>query len=335
MNENADPADIFRQESAELLEQLEQALLDLEQRPGDHDLIDTAFRALHTIKGSGAMFGFEQVAAFTHEFESAFDRVRKGEAAPDPELIAVALNAKDFIRAQIERPDETDAVIGVCILADLRKLFADAEARAPIEPPAETAGEPAVALTTWRLAFRFNKDVLVNGSNPLLLLDELRGLGDCRVTVRCDRVPPLGEMEPDACYLEWEVILTMAHPRSAIDDVFMFVVDDMELKVEAVDPGAIDGVAKRRPSRRRPPPRLRPRPRRRRRTPIMRPERLKRRPSAPGGMEASTIRVPAERLDEMMDRVGELVIAQARLTPARRGERADAAPRASPKRSSA
>ena len=84
MNENADPADIFRQESAELLEQLEQALLDLEQSPGDHDLIDTAFRALHTIKGSGAMFGFEQVAAFTHEFESAFDRVRKGEAAPDP-----------------------------------------------------------------------------------------------------------------------------------------------------------------------------------------------------------------------------------------------------------
>jgi two-component system chemotaxis sensor kinase CheA len=83
MNENADPADIFRQESAELLEQLEQALLDLEQSPDDHDLIDTAFRALHTIKGSGAMFGFEQVAAFTHEFESAFDRVRKGEAAPD------------------------------------------------------------------------------------------------------------------------------------------------------------------------------------------------------------------------------------------------------------
>ena len=157
MNENADPADIFRQESAELLEQLEQALLDLEQSPGDHDLIDTAFRALHTIKGSGAMFGFEQVAAFTHEFESAFDRVRKGEAAPDHELIAIALNAKDFIRSQIERPEETDAVIGVCILADLRKLFADAQARAPIEraagerepsrPPSRRPGVSASAST--------------------------------------------------------------------------------------------------------------------------------------------------------------------------------------------
>jgi two-component system chemotaxis sensor kinase CheA len=142
MNENADPADIFRQESAELLEQLEQALLDLEQSPDDHDLIDTAFRALHTIKGSGAMFGFEQVAAFTHEFESAFDRVRKGEAAPDQELIAIALNAKDFIRSQIERPEETDAVIGVCILADLRRLFADADARAPLEAPSPREAAP-------------------------------------------------------------------------------------------------------------------------------------------------------------------------------------------------
>jgi two-component system chemotaxis sensor kinase CheA len=318
MNENADPADIFRQESVELLEQLEQALLDLEQSPGDHDLINTAFRALHTIKGSGAMFGFEQVAAFTHEFESAFDRVRKGEAAPDHELIAIALNAKDFIRSQIERPEETDAVIGVCILADLRKLFANAGARAPLEaPPASEAGppsEPATKLATWRLGFRFNKDVLVNGSNPLLLLDELRGLGECRVTVHCDRVPPLAEMEPDACYLEWEAVLTMAHPRSAIDDVFVFVLDEMELKVEAVD--AVEAVAAEAavatPETGAPIPQA---------AASSAPAHADHAGGAPetaakraGGMETSTIRVPAERLDEMMDRVGELVIAQARLT---------------------
>jgi two-component system chemotaxis sensor kinase CheA len=315
MNENADPADIFRQESAELLEQLEQALLDLEQRPGDHDLIDTAFRALHTIKGSGAMFGFEQVAAFTHEFESAFDRVRKGEAAPDQELIAIALNAKDFIRSQIEKPEETDAVIGVCILADLRKLFADAQARAPIETPPANASEPAAKSatksTTWRLRFRFNKDVLVNGSNPLLLLDELRGLGDCRVTVHCDRVPSLAEMEPGACYLDWEAVLTMAHPRSAIDDVFMFVADDMELKVEEVDAAAADAVNVA-PQSAAPIPQVTacPAPANTDHAGAAVETSLKR----AGGMETSTIRVPAERLDEMMDRVGELVIAQARLT---------------------
>jgi len=308
MNENADPADIFRQESAELLEQLEQALLDLEQSPDDHDLIDTAFRALHTIKGSGAMFGFEQVAAFTHEFESAFDRVRKGEAAPDQELIAIALNAKDFIRSQIERPEETDAVIGVCILADLRRLFADADARAPLEAPSPREAAPPRPSETWRLSFRFNKDVLINGANPLLLLDELRGLGECRVTVHCDRVPPLADMEPDACYLEWEAVLTMAHSRSAIDDVFMFVADDMDLKVEAIDAAAAVAA----PEAAAPLPQTAASPT---------PARADHAGGAPetaakraGGVETSTIRVPAERLDEMMDRVGELVIAQARLT---------------------
>ena len=89
--------------------------------------------------------------------------------------------------------------------------------------------------------------MLVNGSNPLLLLDELRGLGECRVTVHCDRVPSLAEMEPDACYLEWEAVLTMAHPRSAIDDVFMFVADDMELKVEAVEAAAAVAAPRPRP----------------------------------------------------------------------------------------
>jgi len=303
MSENADPADIFRQESAELLELLEQALLDLERSPGDRDLINTAFRALHTIKGSGAMFGFDQVAAFTHEFESAFDRVRKGEAAPDRELIAIALNAKDFIRSQIERPEEADAVIGVCILADLRKLVAAAGVGSPPEVaparPAEGTSEPS----TWRLRFRFDKDVLVNGANPLLLIDELRSLGECRATVDCARVPALDEIEPDACYLDWDVLFTTEHPRSVIDDVFLFVLDEMELKVEPVAAG--ETAAPAAPTSDAPS------------TPVhAEPAAGASEASAKraGAKETSTIRVPAERLDEMMDRVGELVIAQARLT---------------------
>ena len=310
MNENTDPTDIFRQEAAELLEQLEQALLDLEQSPDDRDLVNTAFRALHTIKGSGAMFGFEQVAAFAHEFESAFDRVRKGETAADHDLIAIALNAKDFIRSQIERPEETDAVIGVCILADLRKLIAGAGGRASPAPEASPR-EPAGALATWRLRIRFNKDVLINGSNPLLLLDELRGLGECRVTVLCDAVPPLADMEPDGCYLGWDVLLTMSHPRSAIDEVFMFVLDDMQLRVEPADvvgkiaaPDIRAGAVPAAPVAHAAPPPAHPE-----HAAGAHETSAKR-----GGKEASTIRVPAERLDEMMDRVGELVIAQARLT---------------------
>ena len=86
-----DPAAVFRQEAAELFEVLEAALLDLGQNPDDRALVDSAFRALHTIKGSGAMFGFDKVATFTHEFETAFERVRKGEIKPTQDLVSVAL----------------------------------------------------------------------------------------------------------------------------------------------------------------------------------------------------------------------------------------------------
>lgn len=118
-----DPADIFRQEASELFETLEGALLDLGLRPDDRDLVDSAFRALHTIKGSGAMFGFDQVAAFTHEFETAFDLVRKGEIRPTHDLISVALAAKDYIRALIETPESTDPIIGAAILDDLKQFM--------------------------------------------------------------------------------------------------------------------------------------------------------------------------------------------------------------------
>src|SRR5690349_18153623 len=104
----SDAAQTYRQEAVELLEQLEQALLDLEHTPGDSDLVNTAFRALHTIKGSGAMFGFDAVAGFTHHVETAFDRVRKGQVAVSAPLIAVTLAAKDHIRGLIDRPDSTD-----------------------------------------------------------------------------------------------------------------------------------------------------------------------------------------------------------------------------------
>jgi len=89
-----DPIDIFRTEAAELLDCLEATLLDLGEKPDSTALIDTAFRALHTIKGSGAMFGFDRVAAFTHDFETAFDLVRQGKVPASVELVNVSLSAR-------------------------------------------------------------------------------------------------------------------------------------------------------------------------------------------------------------------------------------------------
>src|SRR6201997_3613415 len=144
-----EPTEVFRPEAAELFETLEAALLDLCQRPDDRELVDQAFRALHTIKGSGAMFGFDKVAAFTHEFETAFEKVRKGEIKPTQELISVALAAKDYIRALIEAPDSTDSIIGDAILDDLKQFVAPgaqhADAAPKLEAGLDTKAEAAPA----------------------------------------------------------------------------------------------------------------------------------------------------------------------------------------------
>jgi two-component system chemotaxis sensor kinase CheA len=300
-----DPAEVFRQEASELFEALESALLDLGLRPDDKDLVDTAFRALHTIKGSGAMFGFDEVASFTHEFETAFDRVRKGEIKPDQDLISVALAAKDYIRALIEAPDSTDSIIGDGILGDLHRLV-EPHAHPNIE--ARSAGKlppPVEARTGWQLHIEFDSDILRNGSNPLDLLEDLGKLGACFVMALTDDVPFLDELDPEHCFLKWDVTLHSDCERAAIDDVFIFVQDEMKLDCVPIAAACIPALLPERidtPAATTPPPDagtdpIRPTPARRW-----------------DDKANATVRVQAERLDELMDRVGELVIAQARLS---------------------
>jgi two-component system chemotaxis sensor kinase CheA len=318
MTTTLDPTEIFRQEAAELFDVLESALLDLGSRPDDRELVDTAFRALHTIKGSGAMFGFDAVAAFTHEFESAFDRVRKGEIKPSQDLISVALAAKDYIRALIEAPESTDSIIGDAILDDLRRFVSPGE---QVETGSSTVVESAVTSAAglgWQLHLEFDGDILRNGSNPLDLLDDLRKLGACFVTALVDDVPLLDELEPDYCFLKWDITLHGDCDRAAIDDVFMFVMDEIKLDclpLVGTDEAPLVPVAK---------PagyalQLDPEPDNK---PAILPEQIKPAAAAPKRDEQrraddkgiATVRVQAERLDELMDRVGELVIAQARLS---------------------
>ena len=311
-----DPTEVFRQEASELFETLEGALLDLCQRPDDRELVDSAFRALHTIKGSGAMFGFTEVASFVHEFETAFDRVRKGLSPATPDLIAIALDAKDHVHTLIETPQAAGSE-GESILQRLRALVSGKATPAVMAEPAPEAVAPTVTPPAtgkrWRLRFTLPKDALLYGTNPLLLLEEIRAIGPCEITVLTDRIPPLDDLDPETTYLAWQVDLTADDPAAAIDDVFLFLRDGMDLSLVPLTeestvagpanvadplPASADFVAD-----------------------VSLPM-VKR----PGKAEAqqltgvaekstsSSLRVPAERLDELMDRVGELVIAQARLT---------------------
>lgn len=330
-----DPSQIFRQEAQDLFEQLEGALLDLERTPSDRDLVNTAFRALHTIKGSGSMFGFEALARFTHHLETAFDRVRNGDVEANGELISLTLAAMDHMRGLLDaRTDQPDTV-GERLIERLEAVVGQrlSQSEAVFSGRQEPLAQAEAA--TYRIRFRLPPDSLDRGTNPLLLLDELRGLGECAVVGLTDMVPPLEEMAPGTCSIGWDVMLTTPSPRSAIDDVFIFVIDDMELQVERV----IDEAAEA--------PRL---------GEILvdrgdvAPERLAaaleqqrplgdllvargdisgdalksalseqkhlRRVTAEPRTQATTnesIRIQAQHLDELMDRVGELVIAQARL----------------------
>uniref|UniRef100_Q07HI9 Chemotaxis protein CheA n=1 Tax=Rhodopseudomonas palustris (strain BisA53) TaxID=316055 RepID=Q07HI9_RHOP5 len=314
-----DPTEVFRQEASDLFEALEGALLDLGSRPDDRELIDTAFRALHTIKGSGAMFGFDKVASFTHEFETAFDQVRKGEITASHDLISVALSAKDYIRALIEAPASTDSEIGDAILDDLRR-FVDPRTAPPAGTPAPSARTaPQAPSHGWQLHLQFDRDVLRNGSNPLDYLEDLRKLGNAFAIARTEDVPLLDELEPELCFLHWDVTLTSDCDRAAIEDVFMFVRDEMSLTCTPLQSAAIlEAVASEAvvdaPSL----------------VPDVDPPiaaekdagraaaRIERRSDEPNrrwdDKVMPTVRVQAQRLDELMDRVGELVIAQARLS---------------------
>jgi len=318
-----DPVAVFRTEAAECLEAIEAGLLDLNHDLENKDLVDAVFRGLHTLKGSGAMFGFEALAAFTHHCETAFDRVRKGEVPATAELVAAVLAAQDHMQALVEQPDADHGDTGHKLLAQLQaavggKVEAKEAAAPAAAAPAVTAIAPAKKTTTWRIRFSLPANAMANGTNPLGLLDELRDLGECAVRANTSGIPPLDDLVPTELYVSWDVVLTSEQDRSAIDDVFIFVMDDMELDVQEIagpqaapvdtkkDVAAAAPVAAVTPAA----------------SPEFRPVEavpVKRETPAPAQAAAQAkaqenVRVPAERLDELMDRVGELVIAQSRLS---------------------
>ncbi|NHT77837.1 chemotaxis protein CheA [Rhizobiaceae bacterium CRRU44] len=318
-----DPVQVFRMEAAELFVVIEEGLLDLLGDLSNQAQIDAVFRGLHTLKGSGSMFGFEALAAFTHHCETAFDRVRKGEVPATAELVAAVLEAQDHMKALVDTPNGDHEATGNGLLAKLQAAVGAKAAQgcvvaAPL--PAAVAGTSsaaAPAATRWRLRFRLPVNAMANGTNPLGLLDELADLGDCTIKADTSAIPSLDAIEPDDLHIGWTVELTTTQPqpRAAIEDVFIFVMDDMEMVLEEVSSAPAPAVASA------PTPALAP-------TSVALPladaapsEPARAVNTAPAIADAKqtkpaaeNVRVPAERLDELMDRVGELVIAQSRLS---------------------
>ena len=314
----------FVEEAREQIEGLEALLLDLEQG-ATAEAVDSVFRVLHTLKGSGAMFGFTELARFTHHFEEAFDRVREGRIGVDSRLVSLSLQARDHMRALLELGGDGPeaAALGATpaaarLLAELAALVGAAATVAPADPA--TGGSPETSPSgqlpgerVWRVAFRPGQNALRNGMRPDLLMAELAGLG--RVlseVVDTSAVPGLDEIDPMSSYLGWTMQLATSEPRTAIEAVFVFA-DDADLTLtdegevpaaptetvsEGQDRPAEEGEAGPASAAAQP-----------ESSPAQRQATAARTAEAVG----ETIRVPAGRLDEIVDQLGELVIAHARL----------------------
>jgi two-component system chemotaxis sensor kinase CheA len=267
------------------------------------------------------MFGFEELAAFTHDLETAFDEVRNGRLEVSSALIDLTLAALDQIRAMLEEGKGVagaDPVACGEILAKARLLTGIAESRGSRQKAAFPAKCPTVQggeVREWSIRFAPGPDFMMNGANPVLLFAELRQLGGLSVRAGMAAVPPIGEMDPERCYVTWEMVLATAAGRDAIRDVFIFVEDNCELIIEPVLKLAEDSVPSGEDSS---PPAstLAPADAADRTAMVLEEKRTmsggRRHYDSPDN--ASSLRVPAAKLDQFVNLVGELVTVQARLS---------------------
>ncbi|WP_236234800.1 chemotaxis protein CheA [Pseudomonas tohonis] len=238
----------FIAESRELLQQMEDALLQIEQSPDDPELINAIFRAAHTIKGSSGLFGFDSIVAFTHVAESVLDRVRAGELPFGADLSALMLLVGDHLVGLVnhlaEGRDlaELPEVMGIHEAELVQRLSQYLDATPAAAADATAAGctpAPAegVASRHWHLSLRFGADSLRNGMDPVAFLRYLATFGDLlHIEPVIDHLPSFDALDPEACYLGLEVAFTTEADQAVIEGAFDFVREDGRIRI--LPPGA-------------------------------------------------------------------------------------------------
>lgn len=334
----------FVEEAADLIENLEAAVLELEDRPTDASIVQRIFRIMHTLKGNSSMFGFTQIDRFTHHMETIYDQIRSNEREVTRTVLDLTLRSVDHLRSLLREAGQEGAEV-MAEQEELMRVMSDIiegrstalsakkdGAASPAEPKgeAEAAAEPAPAapaapegqFVTFYVRYAPVSDIFSNGTNPLYQVDELCALGQSLVFPRMDKVPKLEQMDPSFCYTSWEAIVATQKGQNAIDDVFIFVEGDSDLEVQHLAAGNLleqqefVGAAKQlfQSSEKT----------------VGYDEIRKIVPSQPQvqrqetqsgtkrpavkDTSISSIRVASEKLDELMNLVSELVTTQARLT---------------------
>lgn len=308
------PIETYLQEAEELLADIEQSALTLGAEDTCVETVNRLFRAFHTIKGSGAMCGLRTVADFTHHVESLLDRVREGTVTVSPELTDVVLAAADQIKRLLAaeqggKPVDAESTRTLIErVEELSDMPPGPGCLAANRPPCEETSPHQGTRQTWRICFHPEPGLLACGGNPVLLFRDLARLGACEIEAHTEDVPALDEIQSDLCYIWWSLTLQSTADENTIRDVFLFVADGSNLEIgvlpEAPAQAAVRGA---------------PEPAKadiESETP--KPERQRPRKDGIGTalVKESTVRVPAGRLDRLVNLVGELVMNQSRLTQA-------------------
>ncbi|WP_137172798.1 chemotaxis protein CheA [Massilia sp. HP4] len=231
----------FTAECRELLQEMEDALLSGVKGNVSADSINAVFRAAHTIKGSAGLFGLDHIVGFTHVAESVLDAVRAGQLPFTPELIELMLACRDHIARLVDEvaAGHLDEDPGLADAGQpLRQRLA---AYLGGESAGQAAAAPDSAAATaaaghWHISLRFGSEVLRNGMDPLSFLRYLSTLGSVvHVAPVLDAVPALDELDAEACYLGLELALRSSASLAAIEGAFEFVRDDCRLRIVAPD----------------------------------------------------------------------------------------------------
>ena len=236
----------FAEESHELLGSVEDILLQLEAEPGNNDLVNELFRAVHTIKGAAGLFGFDEVVAFTHQAESVMGRLRDGELQLNDVLTTLFLECRDHILLLVDEAlnnsqalNEEDKATGSRLYVELGQFLGQQEADDEANTDeAETVSDDSVdeskqvASDNWHISLRFGSDVLRMGMDPHSFLRYLQTIGDITsLTTVYDDLPAIREMDPESCYLGFEIDLKSEARKEDIEGVFEFVQEDCVIHI--------------------------------------------------------------------------------------------------------
>lgn len=316
----------FISESVELLDQLEQLLLELEDRPTDRELLDALFRCAHTIKGSAGLFGLLEIVAFTHHVETFLDALREGKTHLTGKTSAVLLQSGDQIRRLIMLVDpgrrDTDAAPDIADQRDtlIAALVAALPASALQSTSTQHAGDASAATTAapagaHRIALHYKTDTFRDGFDPLGILDYLGTLGTIEsVSLGVDRLPAFDAFNPEDCHLDLSLVLRGSSTTAEVEAAFEMVREDCEISVSAIpdreaadarDPVALPAQDTEAG--------IRDTPVQVATTAAAAPSAVDRRAAGERrqGDDARYVRVRADRLDDVINLLGELVIAGA------------------------